>query len=299
MKRHARALITFTAVLGLVTAGIEAEARADSKQACSDAYDKTQSLREHGQLIEARKQAVACSVSTCSAYVIKECLQWLNEIDASLPTVVFAAEDAAGADTVAVRVTVDGHAGPQQLDGKAVSLDPGEHMVKFEMTGEAAIEQKVLIRQGEKNRNVSASFKKASSPAAPRVAPEVPVVTAPRAGGVPAWAWVSGGVGVVALGVSAGFGASALGAQSKLATVCGDIDRCPASKRSLAGPLADQRTLDRNVFLGVGAVAVVGIALSIVGIATAPQKSGGPQASLQVAPYASPVGAGVTLQAGF
>jgi hypothetical protein len=35
-----------------------AGARADSKQECAAAYEKTQTLREQGKLIDARKQAV-------------------------------------------------------------------------------------------------------------------------------------------------------------------------------------------------------------------------------------------------
>jgi hypothetical protein len=310
MKREARALLTTATLFGLLTAGTAAHA--DSKQECAAAYEKTQALRETGQLRDARLQAIACSAPTCSAYVTRDCLQWLTEIDGILPTVVFTADDGAGADIVAVRVTVDGQTAAAKLDGKAVSLDPGEHVVRFEMAGAPAIEQKVLIRQGEKNRRLAASFKKApplTPPAQPPTAPPVkPTVAAaseapfvpepaPRRGGVPTWAWIAGGAGVAALGVSAGFGASALGAQSKLVTACGGNPAlCPKSTQAVTVPLADQRTLDRNVFLGLAAAGVVGIGAAILGIATAPPKASSPQTSLVVAPYGSSTGAGLALQ---
>jgi hypothetical protein len=313
MKSKTRALLTAAALCGLLTAGTAAHA--DPKQDCAAAYEKTQALRDSGQLRDARLQAIACSAPTCSEYVTKDCLQWVIEIDAILPTVVFTADDGAGADIVAVRVTVDGQTAAEKLDGKAISLDPGEHVVRFEMASATTIEQKVLIRQGEKNRRLSASFKKAlplplppqpltAPPAKPTVlaAPETPVVPtpSPRRGGVPVWAWVSGGAGVVALGVSAGFGASALSAHSKLVTACGgDPARCPKSTEGETRPLADQRTLDRNVFLGLAAAGVVGISAAMIGIATAPSKASTPRTSFLFAPYGSPSGGGLALQGQF
>ncbi len=205
-----------------------------------------------------------------------------------------------------VRVTVNGETATEKLDGKALSLDPGEHVVRFEMAGAEAVEQKVLIRQGEKNRRLSASFKKAPPstvavppPVTPPTTPTVLTAPepAPRSGGVPVWAWVSGGAGVAALGISAGFGASALSAQSKLVTACGgDPARCPKSTEAETRPLADQRTLGRNVFLGLAAAGVVGIGVAIVGIATTPSKPSSPRTSLVLAPYGSPLGGGLTLQ---
>ena len=144
-------------VLVLLSSG--GEAHAEAKQECNAAYEQSQTLREKGKLIDARKQAVACSASTCSAYVVKECAQWLAEIDASLPTVVFTAQDPSGSDTLAVRVSVDGRIVGEKLDGKAVPIDPGEHVIRFELAGAEAVEQRVLVRQGQKNRNVAAAFK--------------------------------------------------------------------------------------------------------------------------------------------
>ena len=173
MKSKTRALLTATAtLLGSFTA--DADAHADSKQECAAAYEKTQSLRERGKLLDARQQAIACSASTCSVYVVRDCTQWLAEIDASMPTVVFTVENATGPDPSAVRVTVDGQTVAQTLDGKPVLLDPGEHVVRFEMTGVEAVEQKVTIQGGEKNRKLSASFKKAPPPMTPALPAAVP-----------------------------------------------------------------------------------------------------------------------------
>jgi hypothetical protein len=302
MNIETRARLIAATLLGLFTAA--ADARADPKQVCAAAYEKTQSLRERGQLRDARLHAIACSAPTCSVYVTRDCHQWLTEIEAILPTVVFTAEDGAGAAAGAVRVTVDGQTVAEKLDGEAVSLDPGEHVVRFEMAGAAAVQQKVLIRQGEKNRKLSVSFEKAPPPMPPALPAAVPPLTlatpTPRTAGVPLWAWISGGAGLVALGVSAGFGVSALDAQSKLVTACGgDPARCPVSTRFETVPLADQRTQGRNVSIGLGAVAVVGLGVAVVGIVTRPSRASTADTSFVLAPVSSPSGGGVEMQGRF
>lgn len=316
MKNETRALVSAAALLGLFTAGTDA--RADAKQECAAAYEKTQSLREHGHLLDARKQAVACSASTCSVYVVKDCTQWLAEIDASLPTVVFTAENVAAANPLAVRVTVDGQPVAETLDGRPIPLDPGEHVVRFETPGAEAIEQKVTLQAGEKNRALMASFKQAPPPAPPPASPP-PTVLPPQAlpvpkaalapkaapevmrnGGVPLWAWISGGAGLVALGVGAGFGVSALQAQSELDDKCGgDAARCPTSTQAVTVPLAEQRTRNRNVFLGLEAAAVVGIGVAVVGIVRSHSKASSPRTGFVVAPFGSPAGGGVEMQGQF
>ena len=298
---------------GLLTTG--ADAYADAKQECAAAYEKTQSLRDNRQLIEARKQALACSASTCSTYVTKDCLQWFTEIDALVPTVIFTAQDDAGSDTLAVRVTVDGQPAAEKLDGKAVPLDPGMHTVRFEMTGSDAKEQKVILRQGEKNRKLAVSFKK-PPPAAPPLplpaivppptlpTPEQP--TAPPAPldkastvGVPLWAWIAGGAGVVASGFSVGFGVSAHSADEKVTSICGDAAQCYSTPAVAAKPYADQRTLHRTAAILLGAAGMVGIVASVIGIVKAPSRASSPRTSFVLAPFGSPSAGGLEIQGQF
>ena len=316
MKSNLRALLTTAALFGSFAIG--ASARADSKQECAAAYENTQSLRESGHLLDARKQAVACSASTCSIYVVKDCTQWLAEIDESLPTVVFTAENVAAADPLAVRVTVDGQPIAETLDGKPVPLDAGEHVVRFETPGADAVEQKVTLQAGEKNRALKASFKQAPPPVPPTSPPPltppppqpltaskpllVPTPAPERRSNaaVPPWAWISGGVGVVALGIGAGFGVSALNAQSKLVTVCGgDAAHCPAATKATTVPLAEQRTQNRNIFLGLEAAAVVGLGAAVIGIVRSHPKASSPRTGFIVAPFGSPSGGGVGMQGRF
>jgi hypothetical protein len=243
------------------------EARADPKQECAAAYDQTQALRDAGKLTEARKKALACSAPSCATFIVKECAQWLTEIDAGLPTVVLVVADAAGADTLAVRVSIDGQSLGEKLDGKAVPIDPGEHLLRFEMPGADAIEQKLVIRQGEKNRRVAVSFAKAplapvQGPPAPgpaKLPGDPPPPEAPSKSGLRIGGFVVGGVGIV--GLTTGIVAGVMAIQSKNSANCvaGLCD---------AGPLASARhaALAADVSLSAGGVLLAtGVTMVAIG----------------------------------
>lgn len=272
--------------VALICSTLAGPIHAGDKEDCAAAYDQTQTAREKGKLVEARQKARACSASVCAAFIVKDCVQWLSEIEASLPTVVFAAHDASGADTLEVRVSVDGRVMAETLDGKAVALDPGPHKLRFETPGAGPIEQDVLIRQGEKDRPIAVSFQK------PRALP----VAAPspmRSRGVPAWAWVTGGLGVAFAGAAIGLGVDGLKAVANLKKGC-DSDNpavCNPMPPGSYSPDADNARKDRDLALVIGfsAAAVGGIAAASQGIVASTR--GEPLASgVRLVPI---VGAGV------
>lgn len=242
---------------------------AGDKEDCAAAYDQTQTLRDKGKLIEARTQARVCSASTCAAFIVKDCIRWLSEIEASLPTVVFAAQDASGADTSSVRMSVDGQLTAEALDGKAVALDPGPHKLRFETAGADPIEQAVVVRQGEKDRRIAVSFQKKEDVAAP----PAPVRPRPPAssGGVPIWAWVASSLGLAFAGATIGFGVDGLNAVSSLKKGCASSNPnvCTPMPPGSYLPDADNARKDRDLALtiGFGAVGVAGIGAAIAGIA--------------------------------
>ena len=261
--RRVRALGAAAAVS--VCASFAATSHAGDKERCAAAYDQTQNEREKGRLIEARRQARTCSAAVCAPFIVKDCARWLAEIEASVPTVVIAAEDATGADTLRVRVSVDGRVIGEALDGKAIDLDPGPHRLRFELAGTPTIEQEVLIRQGEKDRRIAVSF--LASGAAPPGAPAAPGSSR----GVPAWAWISGGLGLAFAGAAVGFGVDGLRAVSSLQKGCNSQNPavCAPVPPGSYSPDADNARKDRDLglVLGFGAAAVTGIVLAATGIA--------------------------------
>lgn len=307
------------------------EARADPKQECSAAYDATQSLRDDGKLVDARKQARLCSDMLCPAFVREDCSQWLMEIDALVPTVVFTAKDTAGASTFAVRVLLDGRVLLDQLDGSAVLLDPGEHHVRFEIASMGALEKDIVVRKGEKNRTIDASFDShVAQPKPPSVKPElepktapppvqvvVPIMAAPvvapvikpisslksptsSASSTPTWAWISGGTGLGLGLLGTVFGIVSWSANDTAVKLCGgDVKRCSEHDAMKADPFVKKRDDNRSVFIALTTVGSMGLLAGILGSITVRRSTSNAPKAVSFTPFVSPAGAGFSARGVF
>jgi hypothetical protein len=142
-------------LVGVSLVGSTAHA-APSKAQCIEASEKAQDLRQAGTLRQARQQLTICVASSCPGPVREDCARLLADVESAQPSVVFVAKDRAGEDLVDVRVTLDGEVVADKLDGTAVSVDPGEHRFVFEADGLPTVEKRVIVREGDKNRHVSA-----------------------------------------------------------------------------------------------------------------------------------------------
>jgi hypothetical protein len=251
MPRPPRAAIAF-ALPFAAASGIGGSARAEvSKDACLAAYEDAQLARRDGKLTRAMDHLRVCANAECSRPVRVDCVAWLGEVERSIPTVVFEAHTETG-DVSDVRVLVDDHALATRIDGKAIAVDPGPHVFRFELEGHAPIEQSVILLEGQKNRPLRATWtgpKDLTAPAPATPAPATPE-PGPRERPIPARVYVLGGVGLAGL---TAFGAFAIAGASKKAALkdscapfCTSSDVAPAKT---AFALAD-------VSLGVGIVAL-------------------------------------------
>jgi hypothetical protein len=136
----------------------------ESRQACVDAYEAGQKLRLRARLAEARQEFLSCAQPSCPEAISSECLHFLADIRGDVPTVVLSAVDQHGNDLVNVQVTIDGAAVAEKLDGLAIDVDPGPHLVRYTAAGCEPVQQYVVIRQGEKNRVISARLVQPSPP---------------------------------------------------------------------------------------------------------------------------------------
>src|SRR5271166_5041087 len=127
-------------------------ARADDRAACLDAASAGQKLEASHDLVEARRELLACAAAQCPSSVQRDCANRLNEVERALPTVVIAAKDETGADLVGVRVSVDGAPLAPNLDGLAVPMNAGLHAFHFELAGRQSLDLEVTVREGEKNQ---------------------------------------------------------------------------------------------------------------------------------------------------
>ncbi|MDB4936901.1 MAG: hypothetical protein JWP87_3873 [Labilithrix sp.] len=243
--RSFSAALAGAALLASATAGAqEAPAAAIDtgapKAECVGQLDRAQSLQSARKLREARASYLACSAPACPELVREDCSKSLVELDATIPTVVFSAR-ADGRDVTDARVLLDGEAVSTALDGHAVALDPGNHVARFERTGGGVFEVRLVAREGEKNRPVSATFM-SSTPA------EKPKTESGR--GFPVLPVILGGTGLLALGGSFYVRLNADSDADRLRNSC-----APSCDQSSRDALSDKLVV-ANVALGVGIGAI-------------------------------------------
>lgn len=236
-----RPLATVALVVIAVGAARAAGAEPPRNDTCFGAALAGQKLRNSGKLGAARARLIVCSSAPCPAAVAVDCIQWLADVNAAMPTVVLGARDASGADLVDVSVAVDGVASGTTGEGRPLAVDPGLHEVVFTRPGGSTTKETFVARTGEKNRSVVTRFA-ADTPA---LAPALP---APRSRSVPIASWVAGGASVAALGVFAYFGGQGIGDRSRLGC---DVGCSASDKRAV-----DAKFLVADVALGLAVVAL-------------------------------------------
>lgn len=248
-SRSVSAALVAAALLVSATAGAQegAAPQADSASAtpkaeCVGQLDRAQSLQTARKLHDARTSYLACSAAACPELVREDCTRSLVELDATMPTVVFSAR-ADGHDVTDARVLVDGEAVTSALDGHSVALDPGSHVVRYERTGGGVFEVRLVAREGEKNRAVSATFVTTTPAEKPRT----------ESGRFPVLPVILGGTGVLALGGSFYLRLNADADADRLHGTC--APNCDQSKRDA---LSDKLVV-ANVALGVG-IGVIALA---------------------------------------
>lgn len=230
---------------------------ADEVAACIKNSDTGQELRDQGKLIEARESLAVCARDVCPAQIRTACAEWLTGLGPRIPTMVIAAKDEAGHDVTDGTVMVDGKKVDGALAGKAFPLNPGPHAFRFERDGATPVDLQVVAREGEQRRLVPVTFKPAA-PAGVGVGVgsgnnRPPPPDKPRSGGSgpPLVSWVLGGAGLVAVGVGAVVGITALGDRSDLK----DRNCAPYCPQSDVDSIRTKFIVS-DITVGVGIVAV-------------------------------------------
>jgi hypothetical protein len=231
-------------------ASADAAERANEKQMCASDAEDAEQLRSDARLLAARERLLRCSRPECPAAVRSDCTQWMTEVAAAMPTVVLGVRDARGQDVLAAHVSVDGVPAARALDGKALEVDPGVHRFRFESAG-AAVEQVVLIREGEKSRAITATLE--ISP----LSPVAPAAHSPLPGRSTSslrpttWTWALGSIGLLALGIGAYLELSVDADANSLETTCGH-----SCSHAQVDPLVLKQQVLGPIAFGVGALSL-------------------------------------------
>ena len=256
--------------------------RAGNKEQCIAAFNRGQDLREQLKLTAARQQFLACSHDACSPPLRKDCAEGLEGVTRDLPTIVLGARDKDGRD-LPVQAWLDDQALPEDGSGRSVSVDPGQHTLRFEHAPDLPVLLQVTMRMGERNRSIVATFEPKSPPKpagddrpkplhddAPEAPPrEPPQASSPRS----PFVYVLGGVAVVGIGAFAYLGATGYADKKRLTASCGntctDNEVSQVRTKYIAG----------DVSLGVGLVA-----LALATYLVLSEKPAAAKASLSLSP---------------
>ncbi len=264
-----------------------ADAAADEKAACVAAYEDAQTLRSKAALRGSHEKLLICAAQSCPKVVAEQCAGWLDEVEKALPSVNFAVTDEQGKDLIDVRVSFDGALLKQGLDGKAISVDPGPHTFKIESGTRKPLELQVVVREGEKNRQIDVTWK-----GVPPVAdkPIEPVETPHGTSKLSPAFWVLGGAGVVGVGLFATLGGIGLAQKSSDAGTGGCAPKCTTSEVNSI----KTKFIAADVSLTIGLASLAGAAvfgvMSIV--SNKPTSTAPPKTSTGVSITAAPAPGG-------
>lgn len=230
-------------------------ARADRKQVCVEAYGNAQRLQRDRKLRAAHAQLVICVSDDCPAAIRPECVKWLTDVEAAQPSIVVSAKDERGEETTQVSVTIDGEALLARNDGRAVEVDPGEHVFRFKTPSGKVLEQRLVIQEGDRRRKLVVDFTAvAAKPAGPGDAAEPASHSS-----IPTSAYALGGIGLAAASAGIFLDVTGKNRESDLKSTC-----APSCAQSDVDSMRRQ-VLIGDVLIGVGVIgigAAVWLALS-------------------------------------
>jgi hypothetical protein len=236
--------------------GVEPGAPGASKEECLSAYERTQASRKEGRLIAAREAALVCAQASCPSVLRDDCAGWSVELERTIPTITLVVVEPDGRDATDVAVTLDGAPIRAHLDGRAVPLDPGPHVIKVTREGQPPISRDVVAHEGDKTRKIRIVV--AERAPAPVTATSAPVAETTRP--IPTATWVFAGIGAAGLIGFAAFGFTGDGKKSELEGCRPNCSRERIDSAKLSYAMADAS-------LGV---AVVGFGLSALFYALRP-----------------------------
>ncbi len=195
----------------------------EAKLECFKNHEDAQLARRQSRLLDARSRLLRCSRVSCPAAIRSDCVDWIEEVTRSVPSVVVAAR-ARGRDVVNVGVSIDGKRVAEKLSGAAFEIDPGEHVFRFDCHPWPSVERTILVSEGVKGRALDIEF----APPLPTAIAPPPGLHVRRPALHPAnrFDHVVGGIGAASLATSATFGGWALWLrhhyESTCAPFCGD-----------------------------------------------------------------------------
>src|SRR5258706_14794561 len=119
-----------------------------TRDQCVSLHESAQTLRQQGKLLDARHALRQCSATACPSLVRSDCVDWLDEIERRIPSVIFYGSKN-GEDVVELRVSDGDQAVTEKLGGVPFELDPGPHHFSAELGGVPPLPATYVLQEGE------------------------------------------------------------------------------------------------------------------------------------------------------
>ncbi len=267
-----------------------AQQASKARTECFALHERAQVLRNESKLLSARQVLRQCSQPACPTLITSDCVQWLEELERQIPTVVFEAVDG-DKDVVNVKVTEGDRVLAESMTGSPVELDPGAHKFKAESPDRPTQEMTFVLREGEKARVLRVNFTIAPPPR-PGGPGEVAEPKGPRP--IPKSSIVFGTVGVVAAGAGAALGAIALKKRSDL-----DSQKCkPLCNDTQVAPMKNF-ALYADISFGVAVLSAGLATILYLGRPVVPVKDEKQASGPRPGAFVTPTSAGIGLEGSF
>lgn len=251
----AMAGVTWCGVSGVSSRALAQES--PSREQCLAAHERAQDERQSSQLLAARRLLRECAAASCPSLVSRDCVGWLAELDAQIPSVIFRATQD-GKDVVALEVREGSKLLTESLSGTPLELDPGPHRFVATLPSFPPQEATYVLQAGDKARVVQFVF---TSPpvVVPPPAPARPATPPLRP--IPAHTYWLGGASLVAAATGGLLGIFALNERQDVKARCAPL----CTEQHLRG--VKHLALASDIALGL---ALVGAGLTVYSYAARP-----------------------------
>jgi hypothetical protein len=161
--------VSACAFAGLLLGGLGMCKAEGGKSDCWAVYEAALDQEQAGHLRDATVIFRNCAADSCSNPVRQSCQAKLFRLELDAPSVVPLVKDQAGAPVVDAEVTMDGIVFASRLDGRSLTIDPGVHEFGFSVAGRSIGSQRLVIVQGQRNREIWMSLPSTELETAPLV----------------------------------------------------------------------------------------------------------------------------------
>jgi hypothetical protein len=165
--RSVRRVVRVAAVacgVTLVLGARPGEARRAERSAggvCAKLFQSAKQLEEAGHLRDAVKTLDECGARRSCGSIARQCQLRYTRLEMEIPSIVPVLKDEAGAPVTEVTLAMDGEPLTGKLDGRPVAVDPGIHEFVFKTDKGVVTTQKIVVVQGQRNRQIDISLQKA------------------------------------------------------------------------------------------------------------------------------------------